>query len=626
MCGIAGIIGQKFNSNRSCFDKFVDSLSHRGPDSRGLWINNKKKIFFGHRRLSILDLSKDADQPLTDESNNYSIVFNGEIYNFIEIRNELIKNGFTFTTNSDTEVILKSYIYWGEDCQFKFNGMWAFVIYDSRKNQIFASRDRFGVKPFFYSLNKDSFLFASELKAFFHLDDFDTNINEVFISKALQNYTEVESIESTYVNNVKKLLPGHSLVFSLNNISKYTLKRWWNTLDHIDHEYKSFDEESFKFRDLFLDATKLRSRSDVPIASALSGGLDSSSVVSALSSIYKNESDKRAPLDWNKVFIADFPNTEQDETKFALEIANFHNMKAIIKSYNPNDSFDNIEKIIYHFEEIYDIPVALWGIYEEIRKNNISVSLDGHGGDELLFGYHHYSRIALSENIRKRNFLQAFKYLNINKNLYVGGLKTPIKRWLNRKKNVDEYNQSLWLLNIPNYPNESNFNKDLKKISHWDNASKKLYYDFHYCTLPTILRNFDRMSMAHGVEIRAPFMDYRVVTKLFSLPTAYKMDKGYSKYILRNSMKNLMPNSIRLRQNKLGFVYPLEDMLGNKKTISFITDLISSNFFKESSIWNGRIISEDINKALKNNSYDLIRTVWPYLQAGIMLNNYKKIN
>ena len=645
MCGITGIISQSNKKiDKELFNIFTDSLKHRGPDGRGVWNTKDFKVFLGHRRLSILDVSELGSQPMLDGTKNFVITFNGEIYNFLEIRMELKSLGYLFRSESDTEIILAAYKQWGEECQFKFNGMWAFAIWDIKNEVLFISRDRFGVKPLYYFFDGKQFAFASELKSFLHLDGFNKEINEDLAYKALCDYTSIESQEKSLLKNVTRLLGGHSLIYNRKYAEKPLIKRWWNTLDNLIDPPSNNNEIVERFKSILLNATSLRARSDVPIATALSGGLDSSSVLACLSEVMKNDSAERSAKNWQTAFIGDFPNTTQDETKYALEMANFCEVNPYIKEIKPKEAIDNIEDVIFQFEEIYDIPVALWLLYKEMKNNNISVSIDGHGGDELLGGYHHYPRIGYQSSISNPfKFSQAMEYKRIYSDMHSKGILfnrlnilDPIKNKLSPYKNLIKSKSiknkirnltgpQTWLPQREVDTAKTILDDDQILIDRFDPITKQLYIDFHVSTLPTILRNFDRMSMAHGVEIRAPFLDWRMVCFAFSLPIKNKIGEGYTKLLLRKAMKNMMPESIRLRKPKLGFVFPLADW-ANGPLREFILDQTDTLIFRTSNIWDSSALRRDIEYAFKINDMQLIRHAWPFLQASILINQFKRIN
>lgn len=646
MCGIAGFWG--FNSesiSEKDFDLYVDSIAHRGPDGRGVYNDSNNTIFLGHRRLSILDLSSLGAQPMT-YLNRYTITFNGEIYNFIELKKELIDYGFKFYTESDTEVILASYIKWGEDCQFKFNGMWAFAIWDNFDRKLFLSRDRFGVKPLFYIITVNYLFFTSELKGFMSLpNQYRPTFNKGVIA-ALKN---IENSQETFLNGVKNLNAGHCLMISQDK--KISLKKWWKTKDHLIKVSSNYNDQVEQYRDLFFDACKIRMRSDVPIGTALSGGLDSSSVICSMAYLNSNN-DQRKATNWKKAFVLDFKNSKHSERKYAEEIIEYVHADPIIKEIDLNNiTPEDLSKATFSFEAIQEPALGPWLIYKEMRNRNIVVSIDGHGGDEQLAGYHHYCKsslidAALSFNKKRFNDIQS---------IYLGMFEkeTPedfiqedmdsmntilIQYYLNKVKNTKlkkYFDHANYLIqNINKKTTISNSIHDINKWSiinkiypkvlssekttNFDLLNEALYYDFHSGSLPTILRNFDRVSMASGVEIRAPFLDWRLTTFAFSLSSSVKLGQGYTKKILRDSMNGIIPDSIRLRKGKIGFSSPMGNWLKGEVMKTFISDTVNSQNFLHSDIWDGNLIADYVY----NN--DDLKKVWPYIQANILLDSFEK--
>ncbi|HVG42838.1 MAG TPA: asparagine synthase (glutamine-hydrolyzing), partial [Chitinophagaceae bacterium] len=388
MCGISGIWnlnGKKIQ--REEIEKFNNSLAHRGPDDQGVYLDNNTSLALGHRRLSILDLSVAGQQPMFNNSRSLVLTFNGEIYNYIELKAELVAKGYAFRSHTDSEVILAAYQEWGTACLQKFNGMWAFAIWDISKQLLFISRDRFGVKPLYYVYQPGHlFAFASESVSFNYLEGFSKKVSNKNINLGIRNTFYLESIGETIYEDIVKLKPGHFLL--LNKAGKLTTTQWWKTEDHLQKAPVNYAEQVDEFRSIFLDACRLRLRSDVPIGIALSGGLDSSSIYSSIQQIYKQDhADENITNDGQTAFIATFPDTKMDEKEYADEVVSFYNGKA--KYIFPDEK--NIADAIFTETKaedfIYLSPPVVHGIYREMRNNDVKVSLDGHGADEMLFGY-----------------------------------------------------------------------------------------------------------------------------------------------------------------------------------------------------------------------------------------------
>jgi len=537
MCGIFGTIVTKGTfPDPDLVEKCTDSLIHRGPDDYGYFY--KGQVALASRRLAVLDLSESGHQPMTYRNN--TIVYNGEIYNYLEIRSDLISKGYSFLTDTDTEVVLAAYHYWGTECVDIFNGMWAFAIYDTRCNQVFCSRDRFGIKPFYYTMIGSDFCFASEIKAFRSNPDFKIQLNESiahdFLTKGLQHHTN-----ATFYENVLQLEAGHHLTYKLKE-STYEIKKYYSLDQVIPHSSLSFTEASDKFRHLLDDSIRLHMRSDVRVGTALSGGLDSSTVLGLqyLQLIKQGEPNLEA--------INYDPGVERyDEQNYIQDLLK----KYPVKLRTTKKSFSELFKTLDQVIRVQDEPIlsgslmAQYEVFKLAKENGIKVMLDGQGADELLAGYGTY-------------YSYFFKYILINKphqlpNELFGFFRhhaMPISKVISRIRKPTAYASFLKL--------------DIGK-----GQVDKNDYDFEdYSThmiqsgiLPALLQFEDRNSMAHSVEARVPFLDYRLVNFCMSLPPEYKITKGVRKSLLRNSMKTVLPKSILQRYDKLGFVSPQEEWI-----------------------------------------------------------------
>lgn len=653
MCGIAGFWSHKPFHDKSWFDTFVDALQHRGPDGRGVILFDESRLLFGHRRLSILDTSAMGSQPMVCANTGRAIIFNGEIYNFLEIRKQLIAFGYRFRTDTDTEVILAAYDRWGEDCQKKFNGMWAFAIWDSHEKKLFLSRDRFGVKPLFYQVAGSAFVFGSELKAFLKLPEaLRPSIDPGMVALG----DTFESAKKTILTGVFNLHAGHQLVIQRD--FKPVITRWWRTSEHLESVPTNYHDQIERFRELFFDACSIRLRSDVALGTALSGGMDSSAVICAMASIQRNISgiNERRPSDWRKAFVLDYTGTAHSERKYAEEVIRFVGADPIIKEVNL-DSIDpcELEKSIFDFEGIQQPSLGPWLIYREMRRNGIFVSLDGHGGDELLGGYFHYSHPAMMDGLFRRSGTSSWQDIqSVHDGLYQAEdvpdgcmrINVPSKsavlineiatkgsffanRFLSRAWKFKRFarkakNKILGRKTI-DFWKQPPADPDLLKVEHvpgFDRLNQALYEDFHFGMLPNILRNFDRLSMAHGVESRAPLLDWRLVTYCFSLPSNTKWGGGFTKRILRDAMNGHMPENIRTRKSKIGFASPMRKWLaGPLKT--YVLDIASCSSFKNSEIWSGKALKKFIEDAYKNSAYESLERAWFYIQAHVVLTLLK---
>lgn len=550
MCGITGILDYNGGVDPEELDRFTDALAHRGPDGRGTHIDGP--IGLGHRRLAILDLSDAGKCPMPfggQDGRRYWITFNGEVYNFLEIRADLQKLGHRFRSDTDTEVVAAAYAEWGEDCLLRFNGMWALAIWDAHEQRLFLARDRFGVKPLYYSAGS-RFLFASEIKAFTRLRRFERSLNRDVAALVLGGAQAYEgTTEATLMNGVRRLQGGCSLVVSREGVRE---RRWWDTLANIPAPPSTYAAQVEGFREIFLDAVKLRMRSDVPIGTCLSGGIDSTAVASSMAWLHARNpgSMARAASHWQKAFIATFPGSFLDEREFADQAVRHISGDPVYWEFAGPEAARHLVDTAWAMEEVYPgIAVPVWSIYRKMRENKVLVSLDGHGGDELLCGY-------------------------------------------------------TWYLDWP-----------MAKV----NAN--LYNDFHRTLLPSILRNYDRCSMAHGIEVRMPFMDWRLVTYCFGLQASSKVGGGHTKRVLRDAMQGIMPERLRLRQSKIGFNSPMFEWY-NGDLAPFLDRVTRHPLWLESPFWNGRELGEAIRgkcraKAWTRSDWDHTLAVWNMLNLVI---------
>ena len=640
MCGIAGILN--LNGKEISLDaltRFTDSIAHRGPDGSGYELIENKSIGFGHRRLSILDLSDAGKQPMYNLAKDLLISFNGEVYNFIEIRKELESHGFTFKTETDTEVILSAYKKWGIDCFNKFNGMFAIALWDFNLKELLLVRDRFGVKPlYFVNLPEQLFAFCSETLGFKHLNEFDREFNEIHFNIALQQPDILEGSDKTIFKNIYQLLPGYFLRLRQGEAPR--VSQWWDASKNFIQVPKNYNEQVEEFRNIFENACKLRMRSDVTLASALSGGLDSSSVYCTLNKIGSDKTAERIPANWQQAFVATFPNTTVDEKQYAEKVVKHINGKAhyIVPEYS--NLVNEIVTATKLLDGIVATPItSISDIYKAMRKTGVTVSMDGHGVDEMMYGYNAYVFQAFYEALHKKQFSKANDFAKIlcglspdykindlkkiiaqfDRNIVTKGFSFIKNKVKSRKPNSKSYHENTaWLS-----PSDASVLSEITSRQHtpenWSTSEKFMYNDFHYKSLPINLRDFDRAAMQHGIEIRMPFMDYRLVSYVFSLPQDSKIGGGFTKRILRDAMKQTLPEEIRTRTFKIGIGAPMVEWFNNELK-EFILDTLESNSFKNSSYWNGQQIKTDLEKAYRSNTLDkgICSKSWAIINAHLI--------
>ena len=384
MCGISGILTFDGDTSEREVLAMTKSLAHRGPDGEGVHVAGP--IGLGHRRLAVLDLEETGSQPMSFAGGRYWITHNGEIYNFLELKSSLQALGHCFRGHSDTEVILAAYVQWGEACQLRFNGMWAFAIWDAEERHLFLSRDRFGVKPLFYFFDGRRLAFASEMKAFLPLPWFPVSFDPPAVTCSLANPYGLEPTEHCLLEGLKRLKAGHSLTVAQGGEPR--IHQWWRTADHLEDPPPNFKLQIEGFRERFLDAVRLRMRSDIPLACSLSGGLDSSSIVGAMMDIPESSRDSSTrtgqPV---TAFIASFPGTSHDEVSFAREVARNAGIAERVFDVDPSILPAIFDRYVFQCEEIQSPNLGPWLLYRELSEAGIRVSLEGHGGDELLAGY-----------------------------------------------------------------------------------------------------------------------------------------------------------------------------------------------------------------------------------------------
>lgn len=562
MCGILGVI-PSINQHR--FQSALDRLAHRGPDGEGIWAHPDQLISLGHRRLAIIDLKPEAAQPMT--RGNLTITFNGEIYNYREIRAELEGHGFHFSTESDTEVLLAAYHQWKEQCLNRLRGMWAFAIWNEDDKTLFLARDRFGEKPLFYSQIKNQFVFGSEMKALMALGE-GWKPSAQF-KKLAKQYDSYESSSDTLVEGISRFPAGHFGVYHDGQIS---LTQYWDTLSNLINAPSSFEAQTELYRHLFGQSVAMTLRADVPVGAAISGGLDSSSVLGAACQFHGHDRLSAA-------FTATFAGSRIDESEYARQLATEKHIPLHEVSLDPLKALGNLPDDLYYFEEIYRTPPSpMMELYSQYRQQKVYVSVDGHGPDEMFSGYGNFMLLALIDAGIDRSKWKDI--LNTYENAHPDrGIVKARKAGNHQVLLMQAYRlKEQWLdENLPNALRDEQLHKEaIKKMGYYNYA---LYRLFHYTIFPTLLRNYDRFSMRSGVEIRMPFLDPELVAFSFSIPWQSKIRDGYSKAILREAVRPWLPQNIAERKDKIGFQAPLADwMRGPWK--EYLQDTLSSESFR----------------------------------------------
>lgn len=611
MCGIIGWKSKR-RIDKNKIIKMTDAIAHRGPDGEGYYYSRDNSLALAHKRLSIID-PEHGQQPMYSEGSKVIITFNGAIYNFLELRRELISLGAPIKTYSDTEVLLYSYLEWGDKCLDRFNGMFAFVIHDRRKNILFGARDRLGEKPLYYFHNNENFIFASEIKAILASDEVKASLNNESLHEYLtfQYYLD----NNTLFDNIVKLKPGHSFIFNEKTMD-LDIKEYWDISYDKNHEEQSEEYYVDKLRTLIDDSVALRLRADVPLGSHLSGGIDSSAVA-ALNAVRLGDS---LTLE---TFTGKFAEgLDYDETRFALEVS-----KNIKSNYNEiiikdTDFLDSIEDIIYYMDE----PQAGPGVFSQyqVAKNaseKVKVVLGGQGGDEVFLGYTRYL-IAYYEKMLKRNISESGEYYqnilnNMTPNLFQMNGYQPMMQDFFSKGLFEDDAKRYFRLTDRFSSNESIFSKDFLKndynsfekfdkiFSKHDTsiANKMSYYDLK-TFLPSLLHVEDRTSMAHGLESRVPLIDHRIIEFAANIPAHIKFKDGITKYLPKKIFKNTIPDSILDRKDKKGFPTPTN--LWFKTTLNdWVKDLLSDRRTLERGLY-----KKDELLKLVDGSSQFNRSLW----------------
>lgn len=609
MCGISGIIN--FNKEEEVQEKDLNLMmrlmKHRGPDDEGVF--KEGNVGLGFVRLSILDLSLDGHQPMFSDDNRYVIIYNGEVFNYIEIKKELASK-YKFKSETDTEVVLAAYKEWGEKCLDKLNGMFAFAIYDTKTKDLFAARDRFGIKPFFYYLDDDKFIFASEIKSILPLIKKEVN-NKILYDYLVFNRTD--HTEETFFKNIKRMNPGHCL--KVKNSKNIEFKRWYNLAEKVKDNQSMSPQE---FRDLFVDSLRLRLRADVPIGVQLSGGIDSSSVVSSLVEDFG--------LNELNTFSAVYGSHEpSDESEFVFAykpiIKNLHVTMPTAQTF-----FKQFDELIeLHTEPFPDVGNYIQYKVMEEAYGKVKVTLNGQGADELIAGYHNFFSIYYIELIKKLKFTTLVKELyHYVKNHGFSKMITNVKYFIyyilptslqNRiSKNIfPSINKSFF----EKYKNTNNVNELLYKPKNLnDSMLQHVLYKLEH-----MLRWDDLHAMHFSIESRVPFLDYRLVEATLSTPPNQKINKGETKHILREAVKDILPKKITERKDKKGFSSPRDKWFRSEDFKTYIYDILNSDKFKTRGVFDPKVAKEQYKKHL-NGEIDISVEIWKWINVELWFRKY----
>lgn len=650
MCGIAGVYGYKKEVENAWIKWMTDTLRNRGPDDEGFLAANTERsefcpltgpdskvegarieswdkpthLFLGHRRLSILDLSPLGHQPMSNKDKSIWVVYNGEIYNYLELREELKSLGHSFMTNTDTEVLLAAYEQWQVKCLDRFNGMWSFVIYDVRNNILFGARDRFGVKPFYYYSNNNYFAFASEIKALITLPFIEKTINPraVFDYLVLNLY---EHEEEGFFKKIFELQPSSAFYYYL---STNTMKKWkYYSLCYTDR-WEEFDQDRLNqyvmpIREFISNAVSLRLRSDVPVGTCLSGGIDSSTIVCLINKILKERILEQIG-ERQKVFTVSYDGQSFDESKWARIVVERTRTLWFRTSPDSDQFLKDLEDLVY----TQDIPFGSTRIYAQYRvmklakEQGIKVLLDGQGGDELFTGYQFYFGIFVLEILKAfavhrlltelrglKNSPITLPYLLLDllkifvKMLTTSSLKEAIFRW--KKGEINYLDEDFFY--------ENRYRLTITKDMVTTSLNQILHEYVTGLSLKPLLRYEDRNSMRFSIESRTPFADdINLIEYIFQIPSVYKIYSGWSKYLLREATKGILPEEIRLRKDKIGFATPEYSWL-NRCSHRF-KEYINSDM---NEFMNVRKMQKDWDELLRRQSQTDMTTLWRFINLAL---------
>ena len=630
MCGICGIINLNSQSvHQEPILKMMQIQKHRGPDDDGVFIENT--VGFGFVRLSIIDLSSAGHQPMLSSNKRYVVVFNGEIYNYIELREELKILGYVFNTNTDTEVLLTAYTEWGEDCLNHFNGMWAFAIYDRTKKTVFASRDRFGVKPFYYLLTKEFFAFASEIPPLLSLLQTKPTPDYQSIFDYLA-FNRTDQTENTFFNEIKKLQHGCKLTIgdidystdcnmkalnpnsqSLVSNPKLRIEKWYDLRERVSR-VNGFND-AWEFRELFSSSVGLRLRSDVPVGVCLSGGLDSSSIASIIAKDYSENKLNTFSVIFGK-------EIKTDESEY---IEKLRPIAAKMNFFKPTavDLYKDIPDFIKTIGE----PVPSTGPYAqykvlELSQGKVVVLLNGQGADELLAGYHYFFGFFFKDLLKSIKLyklsVETFCYLVKHKSFF--GIKSFLYFMLTERIRTHLSVGERGYLNI-DFVKQFQNNNSISENLYGSTSLKDALLDHFEYKLEHLLKWEDRNSMRFSLESRLPFLDYRLVEKSLASKNRWIINYGNTKYILRKAMSGIVPQEIIDRNDKIGFGAPQDNWFRESLFREFILELVQSDSFRKRVLF-------DINKIQKlirnhfNNLGNYGNDIWKAINLELWFRYY----
>jgi asparagine synthase (glutamine-hydrolysing) len=599
MCGING-----YNwSDKTLIEEMNRVTENRGPDDRGIYIDGS--ITLGHTRLSIIDLSSNGHQPMSNETGTIWITYNGEVYNFQDLKGDLLNKGHSFKSNTDTEVLIHAYEEYGFNFINKLNGMWAFCLYDKSKGLLILSRDQFGIKPLYYYLDDKKIIFSSMIGAILR-HGIDTSPNDKAIMEYLAFNLEDHGTQ-TFFNNINSIPPDSLLIFDLNT-KKCRFHRWYTP---SYREIKNKDE----LKELFIESVRLRTVSDVPIGSCLSGGIDSSAIVCTLDRLLNHTF---------YTFSLIAPGSPLDESKYIKEIGKHAKIKQFFTTLSVDTFLNEFRDFLVTQEEpvIGLSPYAQYAVLKLAHEQGAKVLLDGQGGDEIFAGYEYYFGYLFYE------LLASLKWYTLAREMML---------YTKNFKNFYPHKMFLFLL-LPEFIKYPVWNKLLntwinrqlltavcgnERDPRWKRMGLRegLRLTLYSTAIPHLLRWEDKNSMRWSIETRPPFLDYLLVESAISMPSGTKLLDGKTKVMFKEAMRDVLPEMIKNRKDKMGFEAPVSDFFRDVKVKKFCTDIINSESFKNRPYWD----SEEVNKIFQShfeNKKDHGVTIWKFINLEMWLRTY----
>lgn len=607
MCGIVGFTGEPDSEK---LEAMMNCIAHRGPDDDAKF--EQEHFQLGMRRLAIIDLTDDI-YPLPNETKDVFCVFNGEIYNYQPLREELKGLGHTFATESDTEVIIHGYEEWGTKCWSRLRGMFVIILYDAKQDQLYIVRDRLGIKPVYYAEVDGRVVFSSEIKAIVRNWDVDPAPDDISVWRFLNSRVHDDS-KHTFFANIKRLMPAHFMQIEADG--NFRIERYWELKTTTEFKSTKSDEDyAADFREKFIESMKLHLISDVPVGVTLSGGLDSSSVTCIARKLINEGTSMHTDQNKLMTFSALHPGETIDESEYINEVVKYAQTDPHAVVPNVDEFWNEVETWMYYQEEptISTAPYAYYSVMREAHKF-VKVLLSGQGGDELMAGYIPYfmSYIQSAQDANAvwellRESVQGF-------DLYAPFIKQKFDTLISKSKQLDARS----MLNIDAETMDAT--KERIQHKHYRNLNKRLLFDLTEGSVPNLLRYEDKNSMAHSIESRVPFLDHEFVEFVHSLPIDQKIKHGWNRYVYRNAMKGLMPEKNRLRRSKIGFVNSEWEWLQAKS--AQISEIFSSEEFKSRKYWHADRVLENFQAWVKGEIRGDGLFFWRVLSTELWLRIY----